>query len=77
MGIPKETVLGLLPVLMAGDFTYPPDNAAFEVSGVLQFVFSLPTAYFLCRFIREQLANKSILRVHPSGVRSNDLLRPY
>jgi hypothetical protein len=58
IGMPKETVLGLMPVLMAGDFTYPPDNSAFEVSGVLQFVFSLPTAYFLYRFIRDQIGSR-------------------
>jgi hypothetical protein len=51
-GVPRVQVLKLHPAAMAGDFTYPPDSLLFEASGVLQFLTSLFTVYFVCRLWR-------------------------
>lgn len=49
LDVPRQTVLRIHPVVMKDDFTYPPDNVLFETSGVMQFVTSLFTLYFLVR----------------------------
>jgi hypothetical protein len=52
-GLPPERALGLHPALIARDFIYPPDDAAFELTGILQFLAGCVVVAFTYLLIRE------------------------
>lgn len=52
-GVTPERVVGLHPVFMTRDFIYPPDNAIFELTGVLQLITACAVAALTCLLLRE------------------------
>lgn len=52
-GVTRQRVVGLHPVLMTRDFIYPPDNAIFELTGVLQLLTAGVVAALTYLLLRE------------------------
>jgi hypothetical protein len=75
--VTPERAIGLHPALMARDFIYPPDDALFELTGVLQFLAGCVVAALTYRLIREvrlntDSAGRSVSETGKTGERATE-----